>query len=108
LMVIRSGKIHVYIDELKELVVADGSPEPMAERALKETIDRSVSRLPEKCREIFTLSRDEQLSHKEIAKQLNISVKTVESQMTIALRRLLSSLQEYLPFLLPVLILSML
>jgi RNA polymerase sigma-70 factor (ECF subfamily) len=47
-----------------------------------------VSGLPDKCRLIYTLSREEHLSHKEIAARLNISTKTVENQLTIALRRL--------------------
>src|SRR5690606_41248782 len=52
------------------------------------------NQLPEKCRKVFILSRREHLTNKEIADQLNISVKTVENQMTIALRKLKSSLTK--------------
>jgi RNA polymerase sigma-70 factor (ECF subfamily) len=51
--------------------------------------------LPDRCRLIYRLSREEQLSHKEIAHRLNISIKTVENQLTIALRRVRHHLEEY-------------
>ncbi|KAB7430036.1 sigma-70 family RNA polymerase sigma factor, partial [Bifidobacterium longum] len=55
--------------------------------------------LPERCREIFLLSRIEGLKYKEIAERLDISVNTVENQISIALRKLRSELKEYLPLL---------
>ena len=57
--------------------------------ALREAIDK----LPERCREVFVLSKIEELSNKEIAERLNISVKTVEVQMTKALSRLRKELE---------------
>jgi RNA polymerase sigma-70 factor (ECF subfamily) len=48
----------------------------------------AVDQLPEKCAEIFRLSRDEGLTYNEIAAHLNISVKTVENQMGIAFKKL--------------------
>lgn len=66
---------------------------------LKETkarIQLAIDQLPEKCREIFVLSRYEEMSYKEIAQTLGISVKTVENQMITALRKLRVSLKEYL------------
>ena len=48
----------------------------------------AVEQLPEKCREIFQLSRDEGLTYNEIAAHLNISSKTVENQMGIAFKKL--------------------
>jgi len=59
--------------------------------ALKETsglVETAVGLLPDACRTIFVLSRYENLSYKEIALKLNISVKTVEAQMTKALKHL--------------------
>ena len=61
----------------------------------KKILDAAVDQLAPKCREIFLLSKSEDLSNKEIAEKLGISVKTVENQMTIALKKL----REYLlPF----------
>jgi RNA polymerase sigma-70 factor (family 1) len=51
-----------------------------------------VDKLPEKCREVYKLSREENLSHKQIASHLNISSKTVENHLTKALRLLRTSL----------------
>ena len=51
-----------------------------------------IDQLPEKCREIFLLSRQEKLTYKQIAEKLNISVKTVEAQMGIALKRIRETL----------------
>ena len=55
----------------------------------------AVDRMPEQRRRVFSLSRYEELSNKEIAERLNLSVKTVERHMTAALsqlRRLLTLL----------------
>ncbi|UII35021.1 RNA polymerase sigma-70 factor [Fulvivirga ulvae] len=58
----------------------------------EEELMATIDKLPSRCRQIFILSRMEELSHKEIADRMNISVKTVEAQMTIALRRLKEAL----------------
>lgn len=60
-------------------------------------VARAINDLPEQCRTIFQLSRFEELKYAEIAKQLGISVKTVESHMRKALKRLRLELVDYLP-----------
>lgn len=52
----------------------------------------AVETLPQKCKEIYMMSREGNLSYKEIAALKNISVKTVENQMGIALKKI----REYL------------
>lgn len=52
---------------------------------LRELIEREIAALPPKMREVFELSRKEELSHKEIADQLHISDKTVKKQVNNAL-----------------------
>lgn len=59
---------------------------------LVSQIEAVVSKLPEKCKNVYILSRYEQLSHKEIALKLSISTKTVENHITFALKALRSSL----------------
>ena len=59
-------------------------------------IAEAISRLPEKCRQIFKLNRFEEKKYKEIASLLNISVKTVEAQISKALRILREELNDYL------------
>jgi RNA polymerase sigma-70 factor (ECF subfamily) len=63
---------------------------------LQRVIDEAIAQLPEKCRIVFMLSRYDELSYQEIADQLSISVKTVENQISKALRQLRALLQPYL------------
>ncbi len=63
---------------------------------LEDRIWRAINTLPEKCREIFVLNRFEDKKYADIADQLNISVKTVESQMSKALRVLREHLKDYI------------
>jgi RNA polymerase sigma-70 factor (ECF subfamily) len=51
-------------------------------------LQKAIDILPKRCREIFELSRKEQLTYRQIAQNLHISNKTVESQMSIALRKI--------------------
>ena len=55
---------------------------------LQETIKASIQTLPEQCRLIFNLSRYSGLSYPQIAEQLGLSPKTIEDQMTIALKKI--------------------
>ncbi|WP_194767049.1 RNA polymerase sigma-70 factor [Tamlana sp. I1] len=59
---------------------------------LVNQVNSIVETLPKKCREVYKLSRNEQLSHKEIAEKLDISTKTVENHITYALKVLRSGL----------------
>jgi RNA polymerase sigma-70 factor, ECF subfamily len=59
---------------------------------LQRLIEKGIEELPEKCREIFLLSREGGLTYAEIALRLGQSPKTVENQMAIALKRLKESL----------------
>ena len=55
---------------------------------LKERIEKSIDELPDQCRIIFRMSRDEGMKYKDIAEKLNISIKTVETQIGRALVKL--------------------
>ena len=67
---------------------------------LEEKIREVIDSLPDKCREIFELNRFEGLKYGEIARQLDISVKTVENQISKALKILREQLGKYLTLLL--------
>ncbi len=67
---------------------------------LEEKIREAIDTLPERCREIFELNRFDGLKYSEIAVQLDISVKTVENQMSKALKILREKLAKYLTILL--------
>lgn len=68
-------------------------------KELEARLHEALSRLPEGCRTIFQMSRFEELKYREIADQLNISIKTVENQMGKALKVLRLELIDFLPIL---------
>jgi RNA polymerase sigma-70 factor (ECF subfamily) len=61
---------------------------------LENIIDMAFKSLPDRCYHIFSLSRYSPLSNKQIAEKLNISEKTVENQITIALKKIKSYLDK--------------
>lgn len=63
---------------------------------LMENVEKLVNELPERCRQIYQLSRNKQLSHKEISFKLGVTTKTVENQLTIALRKIRLGLSRIL------------
>jgi RNA polymerase sigma-70 factor, ECF subfamily len=71
--------------------------EGMEFNEMKDLIHHTAAQLPERCRMVFFLSRFEELSHKEIAARLDISEKTVENQITKALKLMRKALSEYRP-----------
>ena len=68
----------------------------LAEKNMEEVITEAINSLPPKCREIFILSRYEGLKYREISEHFNISVNTVENQMSIALKKLRLKLKDYI------------
>ena len=75
---------------------SDNVEEQILHQELTEKIADAIALLPPRCQEIFKLSRFEQLTYKEIAARLEISIKTVENQMGKALKVLKASLKQYL------------
>ncbi len=86
-------------NHLKELVdiqqISEGylkfsiDPEEiMITKELKQKIEHEVEKLPSRCKMIFKLIREDGLKYREAAAILNLSVKTVEAQMAIAVKKL--------------------
>lgn len=73
-------------------------------RFLEEYVQGIVEQLPEKARLVFTYSRQEDLSVREIAGKMNLSPKSVEYHMTKALKAIRDSIRKINFFLLTVLI----
>jgi RNA polymerase sigma-70 factor (ECF subfamily) len=84
------GREHLYPEASYE------QPDRLVTAELKEKIDLAINELPLKCREIFLLNRNEHLKYQEVADRLQISVKTVETQMSKALQHLRLRLRDYL------------
>lgn len=96
---------NVYIRQVEKQFLAhqnSGYEEPVyfsdkiIEIELELEIEKAIESLPEKCREIFKMSRCDQLKYTEISQKLNLSIKTVERQMGIALDKLREKLKDYL------------
>jgi RNA polymerase sigma-70 factor, ECF subfamily len=68
-------------------------------REFEQKVNEAIERLPPKCRTIYLLSRNEGLKYQQIADALDLSLKTVENQMGIALEKLRHDLK---PFLIPI------
>ncbi|MBI9061867.1 MAG: RNA polymerase sigma-70 factor [Marinilabiliaceae bacterium] len=66
-------------------------------REINHIINETLNQLPPRCREVFQLSRFEELKNREIAAQLHISEKAVEAHISKALKIFRVNLSEYLP-----------
>lgn len=90
-------KIHVELfDDLEKRFQYTTPETQLMHDELVYHINSIVENLPEKCQLVYKLSREEQLSHKEIAERLNISTKTVENHITKALHSIRLSMGNIL------------
>lgn len=93
----RKNKSAIRVDLLENFNerVQNSNPETkLMDKELQDYLEAVINELPEKCRVVYNLSRNEQLSHKEIAVKLNISTRTVEGHITKALKVLRKSLSS--------------
>lgn len=96
---IRDRKKFVVSNEKSLFEEQDGNAlhsDHMEAAELESKIWQVINSLPEKCKEVFVLNRFEGKKYAEIAEHLNISVKTVETQMSKALKTLRDHLGEYI------------
>jgi RNA polymerase sigma-70 factor (ECF subfamily) len=77
--------------------VASPADQQLVEAEIETALRQAVSELPERCREVFELSRVHGLRYAEIARVMEISIKTVEAQMGKALRLIRERLAPWLP-----------
>ncbi|SMC38238.1 RNA polymerase sigma-70 factor, ECF subfamily [Pedobacter africanus] len=86
-----------YLDSLPVVSEIDNSTQEWLEfEELKERLSALVADLPEKCRLVFTMSREQGMSQKEIAQELDISEKTVEAHLGKAIKTLKTGLKSFL------------
>jgi RNA polymerase sigma-70 factor (family 1) len=98
---IRNGKVaQHHLDRITGIKFANETEEMLNETELKNSLTKGLSQLPEKCKEIFELSRFEDLSHHEIGERLNISTKTVANQINKAIKHLRTSFGDLISLLL--------
>lgn len=82
--------------ELNSTALNHSSAEKIISDELEEKINETIESLPPKCKQIFKMSRYDEMKYKEIAKELNLSVKTVENQIIKALGILRKHLSEFI------------
>jgi RNA polymerase sigma-70 factor (ECF subfamily) len=87
---LREEELRFYMEEKTSLI----------EQELENKLNEVLNGLPERCRQIFLMSRFENKKNKEIAEELDISVKAVEKQITKALATIRAEMKDYLPLLL--------
>ncbi len=96
----RQNKFEEYIKESHVYLKFDEStPEDdLLTSEMKNIIEDALNQLPKRCKLIFLMLKDENLSYKEVATILNISEKTVQAQQIIAKKRLIQIIDDYLQF----------
>jgi len=64
----------------------------LVNQELSQKIDAAIQQLPQRCKLIFKLAKEDKLKYKEIAVLLNISIKTIDHQLSIAIKKIASTL----------------
>lgn len=83
------------LDSTSPLHFVSSGESSVLDKELENLLNNTIQNLPERCKMVFTLSRFEDKSYKEIAEIMEISIKTVENQMGKALKTLRVALAEY-------------
>ena len=91
-----SAKLKLQEEELRFYMEEKTS---LLEQELENKLNEVLGNLPDRCRQVFTMSRFENKKNKEIAAELDISIKAVEKQITKALGTIRTEMKDYLPLL---------
>ena len=88
------------MDELPvqlEITEEESPYDKISYKEMEQLLGKIIGELPEKCRLIFLMARQEQLKPKEIAERLCISENTVRVQMKIAIEKIIKQIKPYYP-----------
>jgi RNA polymerase sigma factor (sigma-70 family) len=87
------------VSELSRNTLVSGKPadEALLQKQVLEKVKEAVDQLPKQQRLVYTLSREQGLLQEEIARQLNITLSTVQNHMTQALKNIRKHLYHYFP-----------
>lgn len=98
---LKHQKIEMAYQKHQQAVLSEVNEEnPVEYEELQGRLSSALEQIPEKCRAIFEMNRFEGKRYKEIAEELQLSLKTVENQMGKALKILREELGDYLPLVL--------
>lgn len=93
-------------EELYYIDMVGNEPYILIEKELEEKILEIMNSLPDKCLTVFRMSRFDGLKNREIAEQLNISVKAVEKHISKAMQIYRQNFADYLPLHIVLLVLA--
>ena len=82
--------------ELLSIEIPDNFFDPSFSEQVEVELDQAIDNLPEQCKEIFRMSRYDNLSYPEISSRLKISLSTVKTQMSRAMKKLSERMDKYL------------
>jgi len=99
-------KISSKYEELYRIDFIGNEPYILIEQELKTKIEKTIQGLPDRCREVFMLSRMDGLKNKEIAEKLDINIKNVERHLNRALQSFRNDFTGELPIALILLVLK--
>jgi RNA polymerase sigma-70 factor (ECF subfamily) len=91
---------HMPLGTANEVLSDDFPLSKLLGSELEELIAKAVESLPDQCRQVFIMSRYQNMKHDEISRELNISVNTVRTHIARALQKLRIELKDYLPLIL--------
>lgn len=101
LLALEHRKLHMAnesLSDLKDVLPSDLAPDAhLLEQEMLDNIERSVRQLPDKCKIVYRMSREEGLSNKQIAEELNVTEKAVEAHLTRAIKSIRSNLAVAMP-----------
>lgn len=92
----RENRIALLAEWIKENETVEASPDCYDMEEFSVILRKAVNMLPDRCKEIFILSKEQKLTYQQIADYYHISLKTVESQMAIALKRIRKYIASFL------------
>ena len=93
----KEKKLQHFESELNQEILESFDFDLIEFTELEMMINQTINQLPDKCRMVFTMSRIGGKKNSEIAEELEISVKSVEANITRALKTLRINLSDYLP-----------
>lgn len=96
---LRDRRTSLSLDELNDQGQLAVDPSSLEMEELTHLIEEAICSLPDRCQEVFRKSREENLSNQHIANEMQISIKTVEGQITKALKRIKEFLGEQYTYL---------
>lgn len=96
LMLIRKGKVRDKHLQTINSLSENTTEEQINFEEMNQKIDSLIGELPDKCQQVFRMSRVDHLTNKEIAEKLNISIRTVETHISNGIKHLKTRMDSFM------------